>query len=261
MNDQKTIKFAESRIKELSEHLISLTKEVTSLSEFLTAIKNESATTIEIESTTNSSVTENKTTNVPVTPKQPFFRGQSSDVHPTDFMRELEEFVSFFGATPEQQINLAISCLQGEARTFARAFRYKFNTFGEFKFSFLEQFWGIHRQRKVRHKLENGAYEAKKGNSHMADYFLRWVAMIRTFHVVPSTTTFLNEISRHFPIEVQNSLRAYGDGTIETALLILEEEDELLNRQKSRMTKRPRKQHECWRMRRREADCNPTAAS
>jgi hypothetical protein len=60
---------------------------------------------------------------------------------------------------------------------------------------------------------------------------------------------------------VQNSLRAYGDGTIETALLILEEEDELLNQQKPRMTKRPRKQYECWRLRRREADCNPTAAS
>jgi sulfite reductase alpha subunit-like flavoprotein len=250
MNDQKTLQFVESRIQELSEHLKSITKELSSLTDFLMAIKNDVSPNAEIintEPVIHPQIISNPTTNVPVTPKQPVFRGQTSDVHPIDFMCELEEFITAFAATSEQQINLAISCLQGEARTLVRAFRYKINTFADFNELFLEHFWGIERQRKVRLKLENGAYEAKKGVSHMADYFLRWLAMIQTLRVVPSTPVFLAEISRHYPVAVQSSLRLLGDGTVETALLVLKQEDELLNDSKPRVKKRRRDQHECWR--------------
>jgi sulfite reductase alpha subunit-like flavoprotein len=246
MNDHKMVHYVESRIKELNEHLLSLTKEVNSLSTFLQSLKNEVAAPNDDQSTTLLTATASTNNVKTVTPQQPFFRGRSSDVHPMDFIRELEEFVVFYGATAEQQINLAISCLQDEARTFARAFRYKFNTFAEFKTSFLDQFWGTSRQRKVRKKLESGIYESKKGKSHMADYFLRWFAIIRTLRVVPSTTTFLDEISRHFPVITQDSLRKYGDGSVETALLILEEEDELANQLIPKSTKQRRNQPDCW---------------
>jgi hypothetical protein len=38
------------------------------------------------------------------------------------FLRELDDYVSYYGGTPRQQLNLVISCLKSEAKTFARAF-------------------------------------------------------------------------------------------------------------------------------------------
>jgi hypothetical protein len=55
--------------------------------------------------------------------------------------------------------------------------------------------------------------------------------------------TFLSEISRHFSSKVQHSLRIYGNGTLEAAFNILEEEDDLENVMMKKTRKKPQKRH------------------
>lgn len=160
---------------------------------------------------------------------KPTFTGNKSvDSNPLEFLRELEEYVFSFGGTHTQRLNLALSCLQGEARLFARAFRDQFETFEDFKILFHNHYWNHDVQRKVREELFKGVYK-RRHRSNMAEHFLRVWTKIQKISVRPTERAFLNEIGHHFPRPIQHALRSLGDGTIWTAYQILLEEDRFEN--------------------------------
>jgi hypothetical protein len=160
---------------------------------------------------------------------KPMFCGKSSDAHPMDFLHELDDYIQQMGGTENQKLNRVLTCLQGEPRVFARAFKYKYSTFADFKKLFRNRYWALEKQREVCEKLQKCSYKSSRGSSHMAEYFLRWLAKSNYLDVSPSKQSFLRQIAYHFPPHVQQSLRRFGDGTLEAALIILEEEDKLEN--------------------------------
>jgi hypothetical protein len=160
---------------------------------------------------------------------KPTFSANSTDINPLEFLRELEDYVTSFGGSAQQQLNLVMSCLQGEARVFAKAFRFEYNDFDEFKAIFRENYWNGETQREIREDLFRGSYKPRNGRSNMAEYFLRMLAKIQSIDIQPSPKEFLIEIGRHFPRTTQHALRSMGDGTIKTAHQILNEEDRIEN--------------------------------
>jgi hypothetical protein len=160
---------------------------------------------------------------------KPSFSGKSTDIHPLQFLRDLDDYVSYYGGTPRQQLNLVMSCLKGEAKTFARAFHYRYKNFTEFKAIFKTFYWSVEKQRKVRESLFRGTYSSRNARSNMTEYFLRTLAKIQLLDEPPSVEQFLEEIRLHFSRVIRYALRSRGDGTIWTALQILVEEDRFLN--------------------------------
>jgi hypothetical protein len=160
---------------------------------------------------------------------KPRFSASTSDVHPVDFIQQLDDYLAMFQGDEQQKLKIVMTCLAGDARVFARAFRDSFSTFDEFKAVFLEHFWGLDKQRSLRQRLTNGVYQMTRGVSHMKTYFLRWLAKVKNLKVVPTDRVFLLEITQHFPETVQRALKSFGDGTITSALRVLDEEDHLVN--------------------------------
>jgi hypothetical protein len=162
---------------------------------------------------------------------KPRFSASTSDVHPVDFIQQLEDYLAMFQGDEQQKLKIVMTCLAGDARVFARAFWDSFSTFDEFKVVFLEHFWGLEKQRSLRQRLTNGVYHMNREVSHMKSYFLRWLAKVKNLKVIPTDRVFLLEITQHFPATVQRSLKELGDGTIASALRVLDEEDDLVNKQ------------------------------
>jgi hypothetical protein len=99
---------------------------------------------------------------------KPMFCGKSSDAHPMDFLHELDDYIQQMGGTESQKLNRVLTCLQGEPRVFARAFKYKYSTFADFKKLFRNRYWALKKQREVCEKLQKCSYKSTRGSSYMA---------------------------------------------------------------------------------------------
>jgi hypothetical protein len=97
---------------------------------------------------------------------KPMFCGKSSDAQPIDFLHELDDYIQQMGGTKSQMLNRVLTCLQDEPRVVARAFKYKYNIFTDFKkLIFRNRYWALEKQREVCKKLQKCSYKSTRGSS------------------------------------------------------------------------------------------------
>nr|XP_029715247.1 uncharacterized protein LOC115258914 [Aedes albopictus] len=118
---------------------------------------------------------------------------------------------------------MALSCLEGEARTWSRGFGYLLANYGKFQQYFREQYWGQRAQRLVRDELMHGAYDFRSGLK-MTEYFLTLVTKARYLDQAPPERDLVIQLSKHFPRNVSYLLHTCVD--IASAHSLLQTEDQ-----------------------------------
>jgi hypothetical protein len=82
---------------------------------------------------------------------KPRFSASTSEVHPVDFIQQLEDYLAMFQGDEQEKLKIVMTCLAGD------------DMFDEFKAVFLEHFWGLDKQRSLRQRLTNGVYQMTRG--------------------------------------------------------------------------------------------------
>ncbi|XP_062707427.1 uncharacterized protein LOC134287994 [Aedes albopictus] len=157
---------------------------------------------------------------------KPTFNGDIEVQHPIVFLQEVEQYVLSSGVDPRYKIQFVMSCLEGDARVWARGFSYLFINYDHFHNHFLQQFWGQRTQRLVRDELMHGNYR-QRDPSKMAEYFLGLVAKARHLSTAPPEVELVFHISQHFSQDVATKLATCVD--IKSAFTLLQTEDYLIN--------------------------------
>ena len=142
---------------------------------------------------------------------RPTFRGENDERHPIEFLTELDRFCYHQGLAEFEKLPVALSCLTGEAKVWARGFEYLFQDYAAFVHHFKENFWGQTAQRQVSEEIARGNYVPRNG-SRMAEYFLGIVAKARYLTPPPTERELIQFLSRHFPRNVQHLLGSCMDG-------------------------------------------------
>lgn len=141
---------------------------------------------------------------------KPTFNGDIEVQHPIEFLQEVEQYVLSSGVDPRYKIQFVMSCLEGDARVWARGFSYLFINYDHFHNHFLQQFWGQRTQRLVRDELMHGNYR-QRDPSKMAEYFLGLVAKARHLSTAPPEVELVFHISQHFSQDVATKLATCVD--------------------------------------------------
>lgn len=157
---------------------------------------------------------------------RPTFRGENDERHPIEFLTELDRFCYHQGLAEFEKLPVALSCLTGEAKVWARGFEYLFQDYAAFVHHFKENFWGQTAQRQVSEEIARGNYVPRNG-SRMAEYFLGIVAKARYLTPPPTERELIQFLSRHFPRNVQHLLGSCMD--IGSGYNILQAEDRFIN--------------------------------
>lgn len=154
---------------------------------------------------------------------KPRFNGSLEECHPVEFLRELQSYCHNLGLPPAERLQIALSCLESEAKTWARGFGYLLVDYERFQQHFLEQYWGQRAQRIVRDELMHGTYDYR-GGQKMTDYFLTLVAKARYLENAPPERDLVLLLCRHFPRNISYVMHTCVD--IASAYSMLQTEDQ-----------------------------------
>ncbi|XP_062714830.1 uncharacterized protein LOC134291298 [Aedes albopictus] len=153
---------------------------------------------------------------------KPSFKGDLEQSHPVEFLQDVDRYVESIRLEPNCKLPFVLSCLEGEARTWARGFGYLLVNYDQFRFHFLQQYWGQRAQRLVREEIMYGNYAAITP-SKMADYFLALITKARHLDTAPSELELVLHLTQHFPRSVGARLSNCSD--IQSAYTLLQTED------------------------------------
>ncbi|KAK2578986.1 hypothetical protein KPH14_012807 [Odynerus spinipes] len=158
-----------------------------------------------------------------VKPQLPSFEGKSSD-KPPKFIRELKRFVDA-ARVPDNELKFIITqALKGVASEWWDLVADHIDTWSQFTTAFLNRFWSVAIQRKVRENLDTGAYRPETGISRVS-YAMKLIGSARD--LVPRRTDeeIVLTIARHFSQAVDDCVVGQNIATVDGLLAILERFD------------------------------------
>uniref|UniRef100_A0A8D8AT61 (northern house mosquito) hypothetical protein n=1 Tax=Culex pipiens TaxID=7175 RepID=A0A8D8AT61_CULPI len=164
-------------------------------------------------------------------PCAPKFDGNMFGYPAVEFIQDFEEYISWlqykYRVNEWTKRNLFLSCLEKDARLWAKVFGSKNQTCEDLMASFLRRFWGADIQRRIKEEFFYGTYRQKGQWSKMGLYFIGMLR--RVSHVILSLPDyyFLETIGFHFPHHIQ--LQLMKRQSAEEAYLYLLEVDRSLN--------------------------------
>lgn len=133
--------------------------------------------------------------------KPPRF-ADTAELHPVDFVAQLEDYFCNMRVPGDRQAKLAVKCLDGTAKTWGTVLANRFADFSVFKTKFLARFWGEDRQRKIKYEIFSDQF--KEGN--MTQYFLDIVAKGTYLKPPMEEGELVRAVIRHFPPHIERSL-------------------------------------------------------
>nr|CAH7762550.1 unnamed protein product [Callosobruchus chinensis] len=143
--------------------------------------------------------------------------------HPQAFIKKLKKLFLDAGVPENHRVGLAISCLRGTAADWASIKEDSFPTFTDFEHAFIEQYWGMAKQRDLFLNLSYGRHES----GSLSEYFMNLVnqANFLTERIPEEKLTKM--LSKHFPSEIQRGIVTMGLKTIDEIDEYLREVDDV----------------------------------
>lgn len=156
--------------------------------------------------------------------EKPKFPGNKK-IRPVTF---IEDLTSWLKRTPvnDNEIDLIIECLEGEARDWARNHKDCWTSLEDFKRDFLETYWGEDEQSELRRKIAYNTWN-KEIHPTMMGYFISLTAQAKMLSYPIPEKQLIGEIMRHFPREVQYSWANQTTMTIREATVFLRRLDNI----------------------------------
>lgn len=166
------------------------------------------------------SIADSRSTNATQFRDLPVFDGTLNDIHPKDFLRELDLYFSSHNATDRVMINDAGKLLRGSAATWFRVYRNTFFNYDTFVARFLDQFWGIRIQNSIRLSLPS-LNERPPDHGNLEFYFLRKVCFMQYLDDPIPPPLIIDSLVNHFPYDVKSAIIQSKAETIEDVQGIL----------------------------------------
>lgn len=131
--------------------------------------------------------------------EKPKFPGKN--IHPVTF---IEDLTSWLKKTPikDNEIELIIECLEGEARDWARIYTDRWSGLEDFKRDFFATYWGEAEQNELRRKIVCNTWNKEKKPT-MLGHFIALTAQAKMLSYPIPEKQLIEDIMRHFPKEVQ----------------------------------------------------------
>ena len=150
-------------------------------------------------------------------PKQPIFRDKGDN--PVKFIQQLKSYIRKIHSQ-EDEIEIAMECLSSSVKAVMNIFRHKWACFGDFEKEFLNIYWNLVIQDKVREEIMNGEW-VKQTEDTKLTYFSRKLELARELTNAIPEPHLINIIMRQFPEIVQTQWIAVENPTLEKAALLL----------------------------------------
>ena len=111
-------------------------------------------------------------------------------------MKELQE--TYYPAENTRWLNRHLT---GEAATWWRIVRSQVNTFQEFEDIFVEKYWGVTQQERIRDQMEYGLFNPH-GTLSMIQYMERFVLQCRQLIPIMSDRHLIKKLAWHYNREI-----------------------------------------------------------
>lgn len=142
---------------------------------------------------------------------------------PIQFIHKCERMLNSLGGSDEQQIQLLVSRLGGEALQWAGWKESEWTTFSECKTAFLHKYWGVYVQDDFLQFVFAGRY--RPGDGSMANYVQNLHLQSKYLDNGMSEDRFISHITHHFTWAIQNCILGSRSKTVEELISLLESLD------------------------------------
>ncbi|KAI5651447.1 hypothetical protein NE865_00691 [Phthorimaea operculella] len=133
--------------------------------------------------------------------ERPKFEGVGAS-HPVTFMEELETYLKKSVKEGQNEIDLILECLKGDARDWARIYCKRWVGLNDFKKDFFSTYWGEKEQNELRRNIVYGSWN-RQSEPSMLNYFLRIIGKAQMLsHQIPENQ-LVSDVIRHYPKHIQ----------------------------------------------------------
>lgn len=155
-------------------------------------------------------------------PKPPKFYGTEEE-NPVKFIRDLKSHMRKLHVH-EDRIEIAMECVSVSVRSVLNIFKANWRDFKDFEREFLDIYWNLVRQDKVREKIIKGVWRKDKGKTKL-EYFANKLDLARELtHKIPESH-LINIIMRQLPEMIQAQWIAMENPTLGKAAALLKGHD------------------------------------
>lgn len=123
----------------------------------------------------------------------------SRNIHPVNFIEDLNVYLKKLPPNTGNEIDLIIECLDGESRNWARIYKERWSRYDDFKRDFLDTYWGEAEQNALRRKIVNDTWDERET---MLNHFISLCGQAKMLTYPIQEKQLVNDIMNHFPKEV-----------------------------------------------------------
>lgn len=134
-------------------------------------------------------------------------------VHPVNFIEDLETYLKKAGKS-NNELDLILECLTGNARDWARIYKGRWTGLVDFKLDFLKAYWGENEQNELRRKIVQGVWNRTETPT-MVEHFLKLTGKAQMLSYSIPEKQLVGDIMRHYPKFIQ---QVWATSQIETII-------------------------------------------
>jgi len=153
------------------------------------------------------------------------YSGSASD-NPIQFLNEIRDYFNMHNINSSFKLGIAVSCLQGMAKTWWRCLNTKINTYEQFEKSFKDQFWGRKEQDRILNKLVTGKFYIG-GTMNRWEYALNLYELAQELKVKLTDDQIIQYLVRHYEPHVVDCFNHRNEYNWDSFILFLRDYTDL----------------------------------
>lgn len=160
----------------------------------------------------------------------PTYNG-TSNINPKEYIKRLETWLDEQQIQPNEYTSWAKKTLRGPAKLWDEIFCDDIRSYRNWKQEFLQKYWSRSKQQQALMEIYNGKFSQAE-NTEMATYFLKTIRKIKEIDLI-SIDEGIGLVINHYPISIARILTSLNPRTVENIYEVLEQFDNLENRNKT----------------------------
>lgn len=228
---QQTVEENNSRVGGIEKQMLTVNTEIDEIRSAVKNLQNMSASSSSFQPNLNSTNITNPSFQISsilsaerIADVVHQFTGNKSDLHPEDYLYELEQFFSTASFSEIQKMSLFKRRLWSKARAWFDALSPRPQNYSELVRLFRGQFWSSSIQRQVRNELLSPfSYNSPRG---LVDHAIKWVAKAQYLSPPIDKYDLVGIITQHFPAHIKTAIIGRNPPNTNELLTILSEMEE-----------------------------------
>lgn len=150
----------------------------------------------------------------------PKFYGDNRGATPIQFIHKCERMLNSLGGSEEQQVQLFVNRLGGDALQWASWKETEWEKFGDCRTAFLQKYWGVYVQDDFLQYVFAGRYRNQDGP--MANYVQKLHLQTKYLDNGMAEERFISHVIHHLPWTIQNCILGSRPKSVEDVVKLLE---------------------------------------